>query len=131
MRIEVHRIEDAEHFLANLRARARRPTDHLLIEDAAVDPPDEDEVGDGGDVDAGGEEVHRDDVFWPWIVLERLDAVERPIYRARDLLDEVGRLRAVQLLQGRAEFLHQDVGVVVTGCDVGSGVPAPLATPTR
>ena len=38
MGIKVHCIKDAEHFLANLGAEPRGPADHLLIEDAAVDP---------------------------------------------------------------------------------------------
>ena len=66
MRIEVHRVEDAEDFLADLGALARRAADHLLVEDAAVDPPQEHEVGDGGHVDAGGQQIDRDGDLRDW-----------------------------------------------------------------
>ena len=99
--------------LADLVAAPRRAADHLVVEDAAVDPAHEDEVGDRRHVDAGGQQIDRHDIFRARVVLERLDPVERPVDRAGDLLDQIVRLRAVFLGQRRAQLLDQDVGMVV------------------
>jgi hypothetical protein len=39
MRIEIDGVEDAEHLLANFRARPRSAAYHLFIENATVYPP--------------------------------------------------------------------------------------------
>ena len=68
--VEVHRVEDAEALLANPSHEPRRPPEHLLVEDAAADPAQEDHVADRRDVDPGGQQVHGDgDVGQP-LVLE-------------------------------------------------------------
>ena len=58
--VDLHRVEDAEGLLADLVAQARGAAEHLVEQDAAVDPAQEHEVADLGHVDAGGEQVHRD-----------------------------------------------------------------------
>ena len=83
VRVDVDRIEDAEILLADLVAAARRAADHLVVEDAAVDPADEDQVGDRRHVDAGGEQIDGHDIFRARVVLERLDPVERLVDRCR------------------------------------------------
>jgi hypothetical protein len=50
--IEIDRVEDAEDFLTDLITPAGRAAEHLLIENAAVHPPDEHKVRDLGNVDA-------------------------------------------------------------------------------
>jgi len=82
--VDIDGVEDAEIFLADLVAAPGRPADHLVVEDAAVHPPDKDEVGDGGHIDAGGQQIDGDDVFGVGIVLERLDPVQRAVDRAGD-----------------------------------------------
>ena len=60
VRIEVDRIEDAEGLLADFVAKPRRAPEHLFVKDAAVDPTEEDQVGNARHVDAGREQVHGD-----------------------------------------------------------------------
>lgn len=58
VRIEIDCIEDAESLLADFGALPRGPPKHLLVEDAAVHPAQEHQVGDARHVDAGGEQTH-------------------------------------------------------------------------
>lgn len=102
--VDVDRVEDAEPFLANLVAAPRGPADHLVIENAAVDPADEDEVADRGHVDPRRQQVDGDDIIGIGIILEPLDRVERPVDRAGDLLDQVVRQVVVFRLQRGAQF---------------------------
>ena len=83
MRIEVHGIEDAEHFLADLGAQPRGPADHLLIKDAAVDPSQEHEIGDRRHINAGGEKIDRDGNLRIGVVAERADECPDPDPRCR------------------------------------------------
>jgi hypothetical protein len=46
--VEVDGVEDAEDLLADLVAAAGRAAEHLLVEDAAADAAQEDDVGDPG-----------------------------------------------------------------------------------
>ena len=48
-----YRVEDTEHLLADRIAEACRATEHLFVEDAALDPAQEHDVRDSRDVDAG------------------------------------------------------------------------------
>ena len=69
-RVEVHGVEDAEAFLADVRAEARGTANHLLIENAAAHAAQEDQVGNRGDVDACGEQVDGDgDVRRPLVAV--------------------------------------------------------------
>ena len=103
VRVDVHRVENAEDFLADMVGAARGPADHLVVEDAAVHPADEDQGADLRDVDAGGEEVHRHHVFGVRIVAEAADLVRGVVDRAGDLLHEVVRLRAMFCLERLAQ----------------------------
>jgi len=58
--VKIDGVEDAEGLLPSLRTLARRAAQHLLIEDAAVHPPQENEVFDARNVNAGGQKIHRD-----------------------------------------------------------------------
>ena len=101
VRIEVHGVEDAEDLLADLGAQAGRPPDHLLIEDAAVDPAQEDEVGDRRHVDAGGQQVDRHGDLRIGVVAEGADQVLHLVDAAGDLLHR----RVVDLAVGVGECL--------------------------
>ena len=83
MRIEIDGIEDAEHLLADLRALPRRPAEHLLVEDAAVDPAQEHEVRDARHVDAGGQQIDRDGDLRQGVVAEGADQACRTGRRCR------------------------------------------------
>ena len=87
VRIEVHGVEDAEGLLADVGAEPCRPADHLLVEDAAVHTPQEDQVGDRGHVDAGGQQVDGDGDLWVGIVAERADQLLDPVHTAGELFD--------------------------------------------
>ena len=54
VRIEIDGVENAEGLLADLRALSRRAPQHLLVEDAAIHPAQEDEVFDARNVNASG-----------------------------------------------------------------------------
>ncbi len=109
MRIEVHGIEDAEHLLANLGAKPRRAADHLLIEDAAVDPPQEHEIGDRRHVDAGGEKIDRDRNPGIGVVAEGADQRPNPVHAAGDLLHRRVVNLSVFLRKRLLDFSHHDV----------------------
>ena len=49
VRIQIDRVENAEVFLPDLGALARGAADHLLVEDAAVDPAQENKVVDASE----------------------------------------------------------------------------------
>src|SRR5439155_1375960 len=106
---------DAEELLADLWRRPRRAADHLVIEDAAVDPAHEDKVADFRDVDAGGQQIHGDDVFRARVVAEDADLLRGPIDRrvAGDLLHQILRLRPVFGDESGAQFLDQYIRMVV------------------
>ena len=87
VRIQVHGIEDAEPFLVDIGAQPRGPADHLLIKDAAVDPSQEHEIGDGGHINARSEKIDRDGNVGIGVVLERENEFPDPINAAGDLLD--------------------------------------------
>ena len=126
MRIEVHRIEDAEHFLADLRAQARGAADHLLVEDAAVHPAQEHEVGDRGHVDAGGEQIDRDRDLRIGVVAEGADQGLNPVDAAGDLLH--GRVVDLAICVGERllDCVDHDVGM-----GVGRGEDQRLAREAR
>ena len=58
--VDLHCIEDAEGLFTNLLAQTRRAAKHLIEQDAAVHPAQENEVTDFGYIHAGGQQVHRD-----------------------------------------------------------------------
>ncbi|MNZ30845.1 hypothetical protein D3C78_481310 [compost metagenome] len=58
--VEVDRVIDAEHGLADLVAAAGGAALHLLVEDARTHPAHEHQMADARHVDAGGEQVDGD-----------------------------------------------------------------------
>jgi hypothetical protein len=85
VRVKVDRVEDAERLLPDLRALAGRAAQHLLVQDATVDPAEEHEVGDAGQVDARGEEIDRDGDLRQGVVAVGADQLA-------DLIDAAGDL---------------------------------------
>ena len=101
--VDVDRVEDAEGLLADLVAQARRAAEHLLEEDAAVDPAQEHEVADLGHVDAGGQQVDGDRDVRIALVLVAADQLQRLVGGAGDLDDGIVVDAAVVLLEGLLE----------------------------
>ena len=87
--VDLHGVEDAEGLLADLVAQAGGAAEHLVEQDAAVDPAQEDEVADLGHVDAGGQQVHRDRDVRQALVLEAADQLQRLVGGAGDLDDGI------------------------------------------
>jgi hypothetical protein len=137
MRIEVHRIENAEHFFANLRARACRAADHLFIEDAAVDPPQEHKIGDGRHVNASREEIDRDRDLGTGIIAERADQCPHVVHAAGDFLH--GRVVNLTIFGRKGLFYgaHHNVRVGVGRSEdaavgeIGDSDSSPLARNVR
>ena len=97
--VDLHGVEDAEGLLADLVAQARGAAEHLVEQDAAVDPAQEDEVADLGHVDAGGEQVHGDGDVGLALVLVAADQLQRLVGGAGDLDDRIVVDAAVLLLR--------------------------------
>ncbi|AKF08974.1 hypothetical protein [Sandaracinus amylolyticus] len=107
--VEIDGVEDAEDLLADLVAAARRTAEHLVVEDASLRAPHEDDAGDRRDVDAGGEETDGDRDVWEPLVLEAADELERTVGGAGDLHDRGVRDLAVG--RGLADRVECLVGV--------------------
>lgn len=103
--------------LADVRAKPRGATDHLVVEDAALDPADEDEIANGRHVDACGEQIDRDDIFRIGIVLELQDQVVGLVDRAGDLRHHAMRhaFCAIFLLQFLDQQTHDVIGMGIAG----------------
>src|SRR6185369_14206043 len=71
--VDVDRVVDLEDGFADVVAAAGGAADHLFVEDARTDAAHEDEVGDGGNVDAGGQQVDGDGDVGVALVLVALD----------------------------------------------------------
>ena len=95
-----HRVEDAEGLLADVLAQPGGAPEHLVEQDAAVDPAQEDQVADLGHVHAGGEQVHGDGDVGVALVLVAADQLERPVGGAGDLDDGVVLHAAVAVAEG-------------------------------
>ncbi len=90
--------------LADLGAKARRAAQHLLVENAAVDPTQEDEVDDAGHVDAGGEQIDRHGDLGVGVVAEGAD-------QRTDAIDAAGDFADGSVLDGNARL---GVGLLAT-----------------
>ena len=113
----LHGVEDAEGLLADLVAQAGGAPEHLVEQDAAVHPAQEDQVADLGHVDAGGEQVDGDRDVGVALVLVAADELQRLVGGAGDLDDGVVVDAAVLACEGLLEQVHHQVGVGVVGAE--------------
>lgn len=110
----------------NFLSLARPAPDHLLEQDARLHRPQEHDVLQVGDVDAGSEQVHGDRDAGVGSVAELADALERAVYAARDLLDE--GVSPAKHVAGQVDELVavRGVGQVIDGEDQHLGQAAEL-----
>ena len=111
VRIEIDRIEDAKGLFADLRALPRGAAEHLLIKDAAVDPPQENQVLDARHVDAGGQQIDGNRDLRQRIIAERKNQAPDAVHAAGDLADCGILDLAVGLAERLLQLVDDDVGV--------------------
>ena len=71
--VDVDGVEDAEILLADLVAAPCRPTNHLIVEDAAVDAAHEDQIDDRRDVDRVVDRLANTQVLQQPVLLIQID----------------------------------------------------------
>ena len=113
-------VEDAEALLvdagaAQIRAKARRPADHLVVEDAAVDPAQKGQVDDVWHVNASGEQIDGDGDLRQRIVAEPADHGAGPINAAGNLAHQHLVLLAVARLERGGERVDHHVRMPIGG----------------
>ena len=111
VRVEINRVEDAKCFFANFRAEARRTAQHLLIQNAAVHPSHEYDVGDLRDIDTGGQQIDGHRNLGQRVVAEGQDQVFDLVDIAGQPLDGFVLHRAVGFAERIAQLLDEDIGV--------------------
>ncbi len=123
----VEAVEDDEVvFVRRPVAKASAAAEHLLEQDPRLDRPQQDQELEIRDVDAGREQVDRDDDAGLRPVAELADPLQRPVDSAGDLGDE-----GVAATEDLARLIDELVGVrdmrkVVGSEDQGLGEPAVL-----
>ena len=115
--VDLHRVEDAEGFLADCVAPAGGTAEHLVEQDAAVDAAQEHEVTDLGHVHAGGEQIHGDRDVRMALVLVAADQLQRLVGGAGDLDHGIVVDAAIVLCEGLLEQVHHQIGVGVVDAE--------------
>src|SRR4051812_47839952 len=111
MGIEVYGIKDAEDLFADIRTEPGGSPDHLLIENAAIHPPQENKICDRGYVNAGGQEIDGNRNLGIGVVPEGTDEVLDLVHAPGNLLHPCILDVPVCLL----DVLDDDIGMGVGG----------------
>jgi hypothetical protein len=90
--------------------RVARPS-HLLVENTAVDAPDEDKVFNARNVNPGREEIDRNGDLGQGVVTVRADEIAHSVHTAGDLADSRVLNLAVCGSEGLFQLGHHDVSV--------------------